>query len=96
MIRVINYEFSLTNDINETSMLKCELEGSLKFNIPLESFYLKMFDENQELKEYCDNFKDYESFTEDLIELDFNFYDEIQDYINQFDELQIKMFSLYC
>ena len=92
-MKIVNYKFHFNE--NDNSYIYMNLENNYKFKITLESFYLEVFEYNHKLRDYCDKFNDYESFTEELIELNYSFIDDLEKYISKFDEIQIKVFSLY-
>jgi len=72
------------------SHFECYLDGDWKMQIAMWSFYDYMSSMDKNLEVHGLNFGSWEEFTEELLELEYNFLEKLNVYIQQFDEEQMK------
>ena len=91
MLVVNNFELVTIKD--KESYFRCHLSNKRIMDVSLWSFYLFINEYDTELWIYGEKFKDWESLTYDLIELNYNFSDSLNKYIQQFKHKEIDEFT---
>ena len=78
---------------SEENLFLIKLDNNRRMEVPMWSFYIYMsaFDEN--LTYYGGKFPEWEELTEDLISLNYDFKTNLEIYLQQFTDEQIKDFS---
>lgn len=90
-LNIKNYEIRFTK--NEESQFILYLDNNRLMEIPMWSFYLYMSEFDENLKDYGDNFTEWEELTSDLLELGYNFRKGFTRYIQQFSSDQMDEFT---
>jgi hypothetical protein len=86
--------FTFVYDIDGLSHITCILENKKLFDIECFDFFRVLCDSNQNIKNYADKFKTWDSLLDDLISLEFDFRPELENYINnQFTKEEIDEFT---
>jgi hypothetical protein len=81
-------------DFEGLSHITCYLTNKKLFDIELDDFYYCLLLKDEKLHKYSKNFNDWESFTNDLISLSFDFIIACENYINnQFSEEELEEFT---
>jgi hypothetical protein len=81
-------------DSEGLSHITCYLTNKKLFDIELEDFYYCLLLKDEKLHIYSKKFNDWESFTNDLLTLSFDFKQACENYINnQFSEEELQEFT---
>jgi hypothetical protein len=91
--KIKNFEIILTED--SESYFNCKLNETIKMQIALWSFYEFMSKTDKELEKHGMLFTEWEDFTRELIELEYDFSVGLNQYLQQFDNDEIEEFMMY-
>ena len=88
--KIFNFKIILTE--NEDSYFHCQLNDNKKIEISLWSFYAFIIKSDKALEKLSEQFDEWETLTEELLTLSFDFEKYLSEYINQFDDDQMEFF----
>lgn len=84
--------FNLVNKAKYASYFECVLDNEMIFDIDLYSFYEYTITNDVDLAVYAGKFHDWETLSNDLLSLGFNFIEKLNNYIQIFSNSEISEF----